>query len=112
MEKTYLAGGLVLVVLLFLVKTANEFMEYGNMPDICPHSGTGRNMTWEEARAISGASVCAENGTITDRRFCNPGTGTWWIDMEADRPGCNPACVIDVDTGEASINWRCLGFLG
>lgn len=111
-DKAYFVGGLILIILLFLVKTASDFMKYETGLEVCPHSGTGRSMTWGEARELAKAGVCGGNGTVTDRRFCNPGTGTWWIDLRTNRTGCRPACVVDVDTGEATINWRCLGLLG
>jgi hypothetical protein len=43
--------------------------------------------------------------------FCNEGTGTMWINLDMEKAGCNPACVIHVETGEAEINWRCTGLL-
>ena len=42
---------------------------------------------------------------------CNEGTGTYWINMNLTKQGCSPACVIDVATSNASINWRCTGAL-
>lgn len=44
--------------------------------------------------------------------MCNEITGTWWIDLDVeDAEGCNPACVINVVTNQAEINWRCTGLL-
>jgi len=67
----------------------------------------GESMMLSEARGIARNSECGDNlkGTAT----CNPDTGTWWIDLETDRQGCNPACVVSVVTGGAAINWRCTG---
>jgi hypothetical protein len=43
--------------------------------------------------------------------FCNEGTGTYWISTNITKPGCNPACVVDVGTQTAEINWRCTGLI-
>jgi len=43
--------------------------------------------------------------------ICNEDTGTYWIDLDIEKEGCNPACVINVETKEAEINWRCTGVL-
>ncbi len=40
---------------------------------------------------------------------CNEGTKTYWVDLDMERPGCAPACVIDVVDKSAEINWRCTG---
>lgn len=31
------------------------------------------------------------------------------LDLKAvtEKPGCNPACVVDIETNETEINWRC-----
>lgn len=44
--------------------------------------------------------------------FCNEGTGTFWIDMNIQKKGCNPACVINIEDKSAEINWRCTGLAG
>jgi len=44
--------------------------------------------------------------------MCNNYTGTYWIDLDIDKPGCNPACVVDTVTKTAEINWRCTGLIG
>ncbi|RLI97599.1 MAG: hypothetical protein DRO99_02785 [Candidatus Aenigmatarchaeota archaeon] len=68
-------------------------------------------ITYEEARAIALNSTCVQEGSLTDVYAYNEYTGTWWIEMEPvpDKPNCNPACVVDVQTLEAEINWRCTG---
>ena len=43
--------------------------------------------------------------------FYNESTGTWWIDLDVVRPGCNPACVVNVANKPAEINWRCTGLI-
>jgi hypothetical protein len=43
--------------------------------------------------------------------MCNEGTGTMWINLNLTKQGCNPACVINVETKKAEINWRCTGLI-
>jgi hypothetical protein len=73
----------------------------------------GSTMTLRTALQSAETGVCAEAGSLTDRHVCNDGTGTWWIDIEPYTPkqGCNPACVVNVSTGEVEVNWRCTGLL-
>jgi hypothetical protein len=78
---------------------------------LCTESDTGDSMTLTEAKEIALASECVEEGSLTDNSFCNEDTGTWWIDLDINRPGCAPACVINVSTKEAVINWRCTGLI-
>ncbi len=77
----------------------------------CVEKETGDEMTLSEAKEIALKSECAEEGNLTGRYFCNENTGTWWLDLDIDKPGCAPACVVDVSTGEAEINWRCTGLI-
>jgi len=109
MSKVYVLGGLLLIVLFLFVGILVRFTDFqSGLADTCVDSRTGANMSWEMARSIALASECAE-GNLTDFRMCNAYTGTWWIELDLDRPGCSPACVVDVNTGEAKINWRCTG---
>ena len=68
-------------------------------------------MLLSDAIFIANASDCMLNGTLVATYQCNNDTGTWWIDLDPfeDMPDCNPACVVDIETQEAEINWRCLG---
>ena len=43
--------------------------------------------------------------------ICNEGTGTYWINLNITKQGCNPACVISLETQKAEINWRCTGLI-
>ena len=72
---------------------------------------TGEQMDYEEAKQIALASDCVKDGTLKETHFCNENTGTWWIDLDITKEGCNPACVIDVISKKAEINWRCTGLL-
>ncbi len=77
----------------------------------CTESDTGDSMTLTEAKEIALASDCIEQGSLKSTSFCNEDTGTWWIDLDIEKEGCAPACVIDVSTKEAEINWRCTGLI-
>ncbi len=77
----------------------------------CIRKDSGEHMNLGEARQIALASECAEEANLTDRYLCNSYTGTWWIDLEIKKEGCSPACVINVATKTAEINWRCTGVL-
>lgn len=68
-------------------------------------------MSFSEAQEIALESECVEDGNLTDEYFCNQDMGTWWIDLDIEKEGCAPACVINVSTGEAEINWRCTGLI-
>lgn len=68
-------------------------------------------MSLSEAKEIALESECVEEGNLKEEYFCNENTGTWWLDLEVGKPGCSPACVINVSTGEAEINWRCTGLI-
>ena len=78
--------------------------------DICVTS-TGVSMSLFEAKGVAQASDCMLNGTLKDTGVCNSGTGTWWIDMDIEKAGCNPACVVDIEARTAEINWRCTGLI-
>jgi hypothetical protein len=70
-----------------------------------------RSMTADEAKAIAEASRCVSDGAgIGDARY-NEHTGTWWFDLDIEKEGCSPACVVNEATGQAEINWRCTGVL-
>ena len=73
----------------------------------------GGSMFLTEAQALAQESSCLEEGLLGEGGFCNSNTGTWWLDFEPTEPkeGCNPACVVDIETEEAEINWRCTGLI-
>ena len=74
---------------------------------------SGKSMGIAEASEIALESECADQGTLEDTEFCNSNIGTWWIDLKpyTEKEGCNPACVIDIETKTAEINWRCTGLI-
>ncbi|MBU4142987.1 hypothetical protein KJ590_03235 [Patescibacteria group bacterium] len=63
-----------------------------------------------EALAIAKNSDCAKSGTVQEESFYNSNSKTWWFTLQADKPGCNPACVVAEDK-TAEINWRCTGLI-
>jgi hypothetical protein len=80
-------------------------------PEVCVDEGTGAEMSYAEAVRVAEQSACVQEGPLTQTRACNAGTGTWWIDLDVERAGCAPACVVDINTGTADIEWRCTGLL-
>jgi len=69
----------------------------------------GETMSLFEAKEIALESECGDRLKEPYLKFsiCNIATGTWWIDLDIEKEGCNPACLVNVATKEASINWRC-----
>jgi len=78
----------------------------------CQAASSGKSMTFGKAKEIALTSCI--NGKLTEEYFCNDFTGTWWIDFVPDevKDGCSPACVVNVKTEEAEVNWRCTGLVG
>lgn len=66
-------------------------------------------MSLEEAKEIAEMSECDDD--FREIYTCNEITKTWWLDLDLEKEGCNPACVIFTETGEAEINWRCTGLM-
>lgn len=79
--------------------------------EVCSDMNSGASLSYEDAVAIAEDSACTQEGELKENHFCNENTGTWWIDLEVEKPGCNPACVVDLNTKTAEINWRCTGAL-
>lgn len=81
---------------------------------LCENSNLAINkasLTLAEARKIADSSDCVANAELEDTYFYNPSTETWWIDLDLEKEGCNPACVVDEETKTAEINWRCTGLI-
>ena len=81
----------------------------GPASEYCMKSGTGYGLSLEQARDIGIKGQCGDR--LKETAVCNEVTGTWWIDLDVEREGCNPACVVDVVTNSTSINWRCTGLI-
>ena len=92
------------------VKVVEETKDKLDDMSVCI-SQDGVRMNYEEAKKI--AEEGCKEGILKEEHSCNDYGGTWWIDFAPDEPkeGCNPACVVDVDTKTAEINWRCTGLI-
>ena len=107
MKKHILFGLLILSLLIAGCKS--EIREYEGTPPAPPGFRTG--LTSEEAVAIAQNSACTQEGSLTDNIFYNENTKTWWIELDLEKPGCSPACVVNEETETAEINWRCTGLI-
>jgi hypothetical protein len=78
---------------------------------VCVDKNTGASLSFQEAVEIAQSSECLVEGQLKETQFCNEDTGTWWLDLDLDAPNCNPACVVDLNSRTAEINYRCMGAL-
>ena len=78
-------------------------------PSSVPAPSVTPSMSLAAAKQIASDSACIQWGALKDTAIYNPNSDTWWIDLAVDRPNCSPACVVDVKTKTADINWRCTG---
>lgn len=102
--KKFIFVGLVLTILLTGSCTQEKLAK-----EYCTKKETNEKLSLSEAKEIAMNSECAQ-GELKENYLCNQYTGTWWIDLDIEaREICNPACVINVVTKKASINWRCTG---
>ncbi len=81
--------------------------------EICQKKETKLAMKFSDALQIARNSQCAEEGTVKEANMCNDFTGTIWFDFAPSEPkeGCNPACVVNIESRAAEINWRCTGLI-
>ena len=77
--------------------------------EYCAKKDSSYIMTLEKAKEIAINSECED--MLEEDYICNEITGTYWIELGIEREGCNPACVINIETEEAEINWRCMGLI-
>lgn len=103
--KTFVLG--VLLIFLVVGCTARQAPENDQ---VCVKEGTGEKLSLNEAKSIASNSECSQ-GALKEKYICNEITGTWWIDLDIEKEGCSPACVVNVATKEAEINWRCTGLI-
>jgi hypothetical protein len=102
--------GLVIYCLVKIGMPASAEISQAELTTYCVKEGTINAMSLEDALTLAVNSECTEEGTLSSDFMCNSVTGTWWIDLDVQGyPNCNPACVINVETEEAGINWRCTG---
>ncbi|MFH1432611.1 MAG: hypothetical protein ABIG84_05320 [archaeon] len=79
--------------------------------ELCTKKDTDISMTLDEAKEIAQSGECTKEGSLKGTYVCNEYTGTWWMDLDLEKEGCSPACVVNVETKESEINWRCTGLL-
>jgi len=117
MKKTILIVTLLLIPLFLTgcIKSEQEgATEANEASEICFKGELDISMSLEEAIELALASneCVGEGSLLTDTAVCNESTGTWWIDLDIDEPGCKPACVIEVDNViEPYVSWRCTGLI-
>lgn len=88
---------------------AKNINQENNEIAVC-ESKKGIKMNLEEAQSIASKEMECGN-KFAGKNVCNDKTGTWWLDLDLKKKGCNPACVINIETKEAVINWRCTGLI-
>lgn len=77
--------------------------------EFCQKKDTDIKLSLSEAKNLAIHGQCGNS--FEDTYICNEITGTWWIDLDIQKEGCNPACVINVETKMVEINWRCTGLM-
>jgi len=77
----------------------------------CVKKGTDEKLSLDEAKQIALKDSECSKGNLKETYMCNEVTGTWWFDLDIEKQGCMPACVVNVATKEAEINWRCTGLI-
>ncbi len=66
-------------------------------------------LTLEDALSVAWSSECMAEGKVSgEGAFFNNNSMTWWLKLDANKSGCNPACVV-YENRSAEINWRCTG---
>lgn len=93
-------------VALIFYRTANLYLTIGSSTteEVC--GGMWYNKALEIAK-----DACGSEWGFKSTYMCNDYTSTWWFDMDIEKEGCNPACVVDTKTWTAEINWRCTGLI-
>ncbi len=83
-----------------------------NFAPIENQENQNNSMTEAEARAIA-EKDCIKGGETLDPGSYNENSKTWWFDanLNVEKEGCNPACVVSEETKTAEINWRCTGLI-
>ncbi len=67
-----------------------------------------KDMSEETARNFAENGICVQNSSLSNSGFYNENSRTWWFDIDLEKEGCAPACVVD-EFGNSEINWRCTG---
>lgn len=112
-----LIAGFMMVRYYLAIVSKVEPAPASNFPaDVATSSAPGNTaaiqppMSENEAKKIA-ETTCIKGGEALGPGTYNENSQTWWFDanLNAARPGCNPACVVSVETKTAEINWRCTG---
>ncbi len=78
----------------------------------CELRPEGAVFNYEQAYAYAQSGWdCTKEGNISTNYVYNEYTKTWWFDMDIEKPGCAPACVVYEETGLIELNWRCTGLI-
>lgn len=68
-------------------------------------------LSLEEALSAAWGSECMQEGNVSGAdAIYNNNSKTWWLGLDADKPGCSPACVV-YENRSVEINWRCTGLI-
>jgi hypothetical protein len=111
--KTYIAIFLALFIVVAIwsaktPETPDTQLPPKNSPATIINGNDEAAMKETDARIIA-EQTCIKGGEVLSAGTYNPNSKTWWFDanLNATRPGCNPACVVSEKTKTAEINWRC-----
>lgn len=94
---------IALILLVVIVSLLTGKLGTLDKEESCIKKDTNIRMSLFDAIEIAEQECGETKGNI----FCNEDTGEWWIDITNQQGGCNPACVVNVETKESYINWRC-----
>ncbi len=111
-KKSIIMVATIIVVCFFSYQIVN-FYKRNIGPDYCVKEDNNLSLSRKEAIQIAKQSSCIKEGYLLPFGYeCNNSTGTWWLNMVVHgHPGCSPACVVNVETKQTEINWRCTGLL-
>jgi len=108
----------LIIILLIIISGAGVFYlssnnlslnSFGESKETGGELAKQGKLSYQEVRDIALKSSCIETGNLTENYQYNDFTRTWWIDLDAGKAGCSPACVIKEDDRSAEVNWRCTG---
>ncbi len=106
---------LIYLVILLVIVLAVVYWYFSSSQALAPSDGekieVSVGLTESEARVIAEQSDCLKEGLLTTETFYNEISKTWWFGLNAQKPGCNPACVVFEENKTAEINWRCTGLV-
>ena len=102
---------LLLILGVFLLAGCSTIMPGQENDKAIEEQSYDSSMSEAEARKIAEATCIKGGESLDESGFYNPNSKTWWYraNLNATPQGCNPACVVHEDTGEAEINWMCTG---